>query len=280
MRENGGGQKARLADFEKMWRTYHVFQFTQMSDKSWCTKYRLRWNQINYNNDWFCFLVFLMFNSVSFLLFALSENHIMQRIKMRVVSVNNQPIRTNRDAGEGEYDGTPERGKMTGGHRPMPFENGDNGVGGTFSVSSAISWLIKIELKQFVAAIRAPRNFRMVFYNFFYHFWGQYYCWTETNVFGNDLFILYKFPSSSTLLLPLPYPPPALPLFRRPCKQIPLEKGVGGAVSSTSPKISKSRQFNFFMRDAPTKRVPPKSAPQTVSKTNEWQSSQLMQSTV
>jgi len=58
-----------------------------------------------------------MFNSVSFLLFALSENHIMQRIKMRVVSVNNQPIRTNRDAGEGEYDGAPERGKMTGRRR-------------------------------------------------------------------------------------------------------------------------------------------------------------------
>ena len=56
----------------------------------------------------------------------------------------------------------------------------------------------------FIAAIPAPRKFRMIFYNFCYYFWGQHCWWTETNIIGNDFFYMFALPST-VLLLPLPY---------------------------------------------------------------------------
>ena len=47
-----------------------------------------------------------------------------------------------------------------------------------------------------IAAFRAPRKFRMIFYNFCYYFWGQHCWWTKTNINGNDFFVFYKFPLS------------------------------------------------------------------------------------
>jgi len=76
-------------------------------------------------------------------------------------------------------------------------------------VSLVISWFIKIDLKQFIAAIQAPRKFRIIFYNFCYYFWGQRCWWTETSITSND-FLFFMFPLPSALLL-LP-----LPLLRRP----------------------------------------------------------------
>jgi len=61
-----------------------------------------------------------------------------------------------------------------------------------------------------IAAFRAPRKFRMIFYNFCYYFWVQHCWWTETNIIGKGFFVFYKFPLPSTvLLLSLPYPAPA-----------------------------------------------------------------------
>ena len=56
-----------------------------------------------------------------------------------------------------------------------------------------------------------PRKFRMIFYKFCYYFWGQHCWWTETNIFGNDFFVLYIFPLPSTVsLLPCPTAAPAV----------------------------------------------------------------------
>jgi len=48
--------------------------------------------------------------------------------------------------------------------------------------SQVILWFIKIDLKQFIAAIRAPIKFRMIFYNFCYYFWGRRCCCAKTSV--------------------------------------------------------------------------------------------------
>ena len=42
----------------------------------------------------------------------------------------------------------------------------------------------------------------MVFYNFCYHFWDQHLFWTETSIINKDVFVFWKFPLFSTLLLP------------------------------------------------------------------------------
>jgi len=44
------------------------------------------------------------------------------------------------------------------------------------------------QIKKNITAIRALRNFRMVFYNFCYYFWGHHRCRTETSIFANDFF--------------------------------------------------------------------------------------------
>jgi len=70
-------------------------------------------------------------------------------------------------------------------------------------------------MKKIIAAIRARRKFRMVFYNFSYYFWVNIVSKTETNIIGNDFFVFYAFKLPSTLRLP-----PALPLLQRPCLSI------------------------------------------------------------
>jgi len=87
-----------------------------------------------------------------------------------------------------------------------------NCITGNFMVYTRSTW------NKFIAAIRAPRKFRMIFYNFCYYFWDRHCWWTETNIIGNDFFIFYKFPFSQLFYFP-PCPtaaPPALPLPRRP----------------------------------------------------------------
>ena len=69
----------------------------------------------------------------------------------------------------------------------------------------------KTTWNKFIAAIRARRRFRMVFYTFCYYFRGQHCYWTETSIIDND-FAFHKFPLRSTLLLhPLPYHCPGVP---------------------------------------------------------------------
>jgi len=92
-----------------------------------------------------------------------------------------------------------------------PFKREQRGRRCLFiTVSLAISWFIKTNLKNFIVAIRSTRIFRMVFYNFCYYFWGQR-CWgIETNMIGNVFFVFYKFPlPSALLLLPCPTAAPA-----------------------------------------------------------------------
>jgi len=59
-------------------------------------------------------------------------------------------------------------------------------------------------------AVRTPRNFRRVFYNFCYYFWGQQFFWTETSIIGN-FFLSFHCPQYF-------HCPSALPLIRRPGK--------------------------------------------------------------
>ena len=44
----------------------------------------------------------------------------------------------------------------------------------------------KIDLKKFIANMRVPRKWRMVFENFCYYFWGQRCWWTKTNILSNE----------------------------------------------------------------------------------------------
>ena len=90
---------------------------------------------------------------------------------------------------------------------PCPFIKGETGALVPFHNSIMCHFIVyKTTWNKFIAAIRAPRGFIMVFYNFCYYFWGQHCCWTKTSVIGNVFFAFYKFPLLSTLLLyPLPY---------------------------------------------------------------------------
>jgi len=47
--------------------------------------------------------------------------------------------------------------------------------------------MIYQDRNKFIAAMRASRKFRMVFYNFCYDFWYQCCCWTETNMLATSL---------------------------------------------------------------------------------------------
>ena len=90
----------------------------------------------------------------------------------------------------------------------LPFQKGCNGGGGAFSQQHHRYFygLLRSTWNKFIAAIRAPRQFRMIFCNFCYYFWGRHWWWTETNIIGNDFFVFYKFPlPSAFLLLSLPY---------------------------------------------------------------------------
>jgi len=89
---------------------------------------------------------------------------------------------------------------------PCPFIRGATRALVPFHNSIMGHFIVyKTTWNKFITAIRAPRRFRMVFYNFCYFFRGQHCCWTETSIIGND-FAFYKFPLRSTLLLhPLPY---------------------------------------------------------------------------
>jgi len=94
-----------------------------------------------------------------------------------------------------------------GGIAPVPLQNGSNGgeVLFHYSIGNYMVYQDRHKTKLF-AAIPAPRKFRKIFYNFCYYFWGQHCWWTETNIIGNDFFVIYKFPLPSTIfLLPLPY---------------------------------------------------------------------------
>ena len=82
-----------------------------------------------------------------------------------------------------------------------------------------------------IAAFRASRKFRMIFYNFCYYFWGQHRWWTETNIIGNDFFVFYKFPLPQTvLLLPLPYRCSSVAKYA--CCVNKLRQNVGGKIEN------------------------------------------------
>jgi len=52
-----------------------------------------------------------------------------------------------------------------------------------------------------IAAFRASRKLRLIYYNFCYYFWGPHRWWIETNIIGNEFFVFYKFPLPQTVLL-------------------------------------------------------------------------------
>ena len=86
-----------------------------------------------------------------------------------------------------------------------------NSITGNFHGLSRSIW------NKFIAAIRAPRKFRMIFYNFYYS-WGQHCWWTQTNIIDSDFFVICKF-------LPLSFYPTAAPASQNM-----------HVVSETSPK--------------------------------------------
>ena len=99
-------------------------------------------------------------------------------------------------------------GKWRGQCPPCRFKRGETGAEEPLHkniIGSFMVYQYRIE-KKYIAAIRAPRRFRRAFCNICYYFWGQHYCETETSINGNDFF---KFPLSSTVLLPCPTAAPA-----------------------------------------------------------------------
>jgi len=87
--------------------------------------------------------------------------------------------------------GTPQSGEMTRILPPDLVKGRQQGRVCLFATESwVILWLIRIDLKQiFIAAIRAPIKFRMVFYNFCNYFWGQHCCCVKTSIIGDDFFL-------------------------------------------------------------------------------------------
>ena len=107
------------------------------------------------------------------------------------------------------------QGRRRAGALPaLGFQKGGNGGGGALSQQCHRSFhgLSRSTWNKFIADIRAPTKFKMVFYNLCYYFWGQRCFWTETNILLTIFLYFYKFPLPATLLLP---PTPALPLLRR-----------------------------------------------------------------
>jgi len=115
---------------------------------------------------------------------------------------------------------------------PCPFKKGQRGRKRLFKTTpQVISWFTKSIRNKFIAAISAPRKFRMVFYNFCYYFRGQPCLWTETNLVSNDFLFFNKFPLPSMFLLPSC--PTAAPssVFRAPLLRPPLStSGIRGVV--------------------------------------------------
>jgi len=80
-----------------------------------------------------------------------------------------------RVAGEVRYDG---------GINPRPFQKGATGAEVPFHNSIIGKFIVysRSTCNKFVAAIRAPRKFRKVFWHFCHYFWSQHCCWTETSI--------------------------------------------------------------------------------------------------
>ena len=91
----------------------------------------------------------------------------------------------------------------------LPYHKGGSGAF-LWTYRKWFHVLPKSNWNNFIAAIRAPRNFKLVFYNFCYYFLGQHRCWTETSIIQR--FSFHKFVFTSTFSLPSL----ALPLFGHP----------------------------------------------------------------
>jgi len=76
----------------------------------------------------------------------------------------------------------------------------------TISCHNFMVYQVRLTWNKFIAAIRGPTKFRIVFDNFCCYFWGQH-CWrTETNIIiGKDFFVFHKFPLHLTFLVPPPF---------------------------------------------------------------------------
>ena len=87
-----------------------------------------------------------------------------------------------RDTGEQGHDGGnyPCLSKRRAAETKMHFHN-------------SIMWygLSKSIWNKFIAVIRGPRKFRMVFYNLCYYSWSQHSFWTEISILGNDFFLFF-----------------------------------------------------------------------------------------
>jgi len=120
--------------------------------------------------------------------------HVMQRdsdILIAVSQIALYCVKISKDAGEQEFNGGIYHCSFKRGRRCLFHYS----IVGNFMVYPRSNW------NKLIAAIGATRNFGMVFY---YHFWDQYCCWTETNILVT--IFLFKFPFPSTfLLLPIPY---------------------------------------------------------------------------
>jgi len=53
------------------------------------------------------------------------------------------------------------------------------------------------QIPSLLQLIARPDTSEMVFYNLWYHFWGQYRCWTKKSI-GSDFCVLFKFALPST----------------------------------------------------------------------------------
>ena len=83
-----------------------------------------------------------------------------------------------------------------------------------------------------VAAIRAPRKFRRVFYNSSYYFWVNIVSETEISVIGNDFFVFYTFK------LPCPIAAPA---------SLPFKPFLLFSLDRTIWKVSRHYQFGWVL---------------------------------
>jgi len=82
------------------------------------------------------------------------------------------------------------------------------GSGGTFFITVlwAISWLIKIELKQIYCSFSRNKKIQNGFQSFLLVFLRSILLLNRNKNIGNDLLVFHKFPFPSTfILLPLPY---------------------------------------------------------------------------
>jgi len=76
---------------------------------------------------------------------------------------------------------------------------------GAFMKTVYFHGLSRSNWSKFIADIRAPRKFTMVFYNLCYYFWGQYYCWRETNMLVTIFLFCIRFHCSQLFVATTPY---------------------------------------------------------------------------